>query len=263
MSYAYETHSLKNPLLPFVYFPEMLVAHRQSRPNWHEDMELLWCLEGAGTVRYGSQTMEFRPGDVLGINTDIVHYIASQGQVRYRCLIIKNAFLADNGIAPPSFLPKIQDPELFSQCEAVAEAFSLGEIPEIRYRILGLLRILGRKYRVPREETQGPNEYVKQTLIYIRQHLNRTMTLDEIAAHVGITKYHLTRQFRTYTGKTIVETINLLRCNEARLAMEEGMGVSQAARSCGFENLSYFTRTFRRLMGVLPSACLKKNSPPR
>ncbi len=258
MAYKYETHPMANPLLPFIYHPEKLVAHRHSPPNWHENMELLWCLEGEGTVQYGSQTLAFRPGDLLVIGPDVLHYIASTTHVRYRCLIIEKGFMEANGLSGPHFQPQIQDPALFDQCEAVAGAFSRQDPLEIRHEILGLLLLLCRKYRLPQAQNQVPNDHVKKALLYIRQHLCQPMTLEEIAAHVGITKFHLARQFRTYTGKTVIETVNLLRCIEARHKIEEGMTVSQAARSCGYENLSYFTRTFHRLFGLLPSALLNR-----
>ncbi len=261
MAYKYETHPMSNPLLPFIYHQEKQIIHRHSPPNWHENMELLWCLEGSGTVRHGSQTLDFQPGDVLVIGPDVLHYIASQTHVRYRCLIIETSFLEANGLSRLAFQSRIRDEHLFCQCEAVAQAFSRQEILEIRYQILGLLRLLCQNHLTGQFQSTVPNDHVKKALIYIRTHLSQPMVLEEIANHVGITKFHLARQFRTYTGKTIVQTINLLRCTEARHRMEEGMTVSQAAHSCGYENLSYFTRTFQGIFGVLPSACTKKLAP--
>ncbi len=261
MDYSYETHPMADPMLPFIYHREKLVCQRHSPPNWHENMELLWCLEGEGTVRCGSRELDFRPGDVLVIGPDSLHYIASQTRVRYRCLIIETGFLESNGLVRPNFQPQIRDESLFAQCEAVARAFQTHQSLEIRYQVLGLVRLLWRDYARDGAQSGVPNDYVKKALIYIRRNLAQPMTLDEIADHVGITKFHLARQFRTYTGKTVVQTINLLRCNEARHRMEEGMLASQAARACGYDNISYFTRTFHRLFGILPSACLEKSSP--
>jgi len=70
---------------------------------------------------------------------------------------------------------------------------------------------------------------------------------------VGISKFYLCREFKAYTGSSILQTVNLLRCTQAKLLIEGGATVSQAALSCGFDNLSYFSRTFKKLMGALPS----------
>ena len=45
---------------------------------------------------------------------------------------------------------------------------------------------------------------------------------------------------------------------EARRLIESGMAVSTAAITCGFENLSYFTRTFKKIFQQLPSDFLPK-----
>ena len=80
-----------------------------------------------------------------------------------------------------------------------------------------------------------------------------SVTLQEVADHVGISKYYLSREFKEFTGATIFDTLNMNRCTEARRRMEAGASVSEAALSCGYENLSYFTRVFKKHMGDLPS----------
>ena len=51
-----------------------------------------------------------------------------------------------------------------------------------------------------------------------------------------------------------MEFLNSLRCREARILILSGKcNVAEAARQCGVENLSYFSRMYRRYMGVLPS----------
>ena len=95
-------------------------------------------------------------------------------------------------------------------------------------------------------------------MIYIRKHLAERITLDEIAQHVGVNKHYLSREFKQIIGKTIFDTILLLRCTEAKRRLQEGMTVSEAAHACGFENLSYFTRAFKKYNQSLPSSYLQK-----
>ena len=54
-------------------------------------------------------------------------------------------------------------------------------------------------------------------------------------------------------GASVVQTLKLMRCTEAQRLIEGGMSVSAAAAACGFENLSYFSRSFKGLFGHLPS----------
>jgi len=60
--------------------------------------------------------------------------------------------------------------------------------------------------------------------------------------------------FRAYTGMPVIHYINTLRCDYARkLITENGCNVSEAALMVGISNLPYFTRLYKRHMGVLPS----------
>lgn len=90
-------------------------------------------------------------------------------------------------------------------------------------------------------------------MVYIRQNMKSCLTLEDIAAYVGISKYYFTREFKRITGQTVFEYINVVRCKEAKRLITQGMTVSLAAQTCGFENLSYFTRTYKKCIGELPS----------
>lgn len=89
---------------------------------------------------------------------------------------------------------------------------------------------------------------------YMNDHYNKRISLDEIAEHVGFNKFYLIREFKKYTGQTPFTYINILRCKKARLCILEGMTVTEAANESGFDTLSYFSRTYSKLMGQSPSA---------
>ena len=61
---------------------------------------------------------------------------------------------------------------------------------------------------------------------------------------------------------TVIEYVNILRCKEAKRLISEGQSVSEAAIASGFNNLSYFTRTYKKYVGELPSSNKKTDQPP-
>ena len=63
---------------------------------------------------------------------------------------------------------------------------------------------------------------------------------------------------KIYMRKVVGNVDDLIRSTEARRLIEAGASVSSAANSCGFENLSYFSRTFKKHLHQLPSALLRK-----
>ena len=260
LQYHYEIHSIPDPALPFLYHREFRVKEISQWLNWHENIEILWCNEGQGYVQCGNRQWDFTAGDVILVNADTPHSICSREQVVYRCLIIDNRFFAENKIPVASlcFREAIRDDRLFSLLEEVAAAY--GRYPEgicatadIRYGVLGIVRQLCSRYVCARREESPFNPYVKEAILYIKGHYAQPLSLDGLAAQVGISKYHLCRQFRLYTGSSIIQTLNRIRCQEAKQMLEQGVSVQAAAAACGFENLSYFARSFKQVTGLLPS----------
>ena len=264
--YTYENHVIKESLLPFIFHRQYTITGRINTPNWHTNIELLYCIGGSGFVRCGVTTTPFQPGDIFVVNPDTPHGIGSESSVQYRCLIIDNSFCTENGIPIGQlvFQPLIRDNVLCSYFDAVTDAYdrrtpdAICSIADIRYAVLGLLRHLCREYSAPGQRDERADEYVKKAISYIRQNLTERITLDDVASFAGVSKFHLSRQFKAYTGNTVIGTVNVIRCNEARRLIEGGMPVSSAATACGFENLSYFTRTFKNHFHELPSNFLPK-----
>lgn len=265
---VYETHVPKNPLLPFIFHGSLQVKQRRMVPNWHENIELLYCIEGRGEVHCGTEVFAFVPGDIIAVDADTVHFTGSDSAVRYHCLIIDAGFCGSNGIPASKlrFQKKIRDANLTAAFDAVVRAYAsydqtaICAVADIRYAVLGLLRQLCSGYVTgcSTEGKAGAHEYIKKALSYIRTNLSQDISLDALAQYVGISKYHLAREFKAFTGRTVISTVNLLRCAEAKRRIEGGAAVSDAARSCGFENLSYFTRTFKKHFGTCPSSCAGK-----
>lgn len=271
ISYTYEAHELKGQLLPFIFHRNHSMTQNAGFPHWHENIELLYCIRGSGYVKCGPETTHFSCGEIFVVNTDTPHSIGSDTTIEYRCLIIGSSFCAANGvpISALSFQQKICDERLNTLFEAVREAFDCSDsqdflsVMEIHYRVLGLLRVLCANYidSTARKISSPANEYVKKALIYIRNNLSSNLSLQELASHIGISKYHLSHIFKDFTGKSIVETVNHFRCQEAKLLIENGMPVSAAAASCGFKNLSYFSHAFKRIFHSTPSSFSKTDDP--
>ena len=107
------------------------------------------------------------------------------------------------------------------------------------------------------ELERSPQDYVKKVIEYLAEHYTEDLTLEEVAGVCGITKYHLAREFKRYTGQTVITYVNILRCRRAEVCLSEGKTVTEAAVESGFDSISYFSRTYKKLMGISPSR--KKN----
>ena len=265
---VYETHNLSNSLLPFIYHTDFVRTGPGLRINWHENIEFLFCTSGNGYIQCGSEIYPFSPNDLFVVNADTLHTIGGSDRVTYQCLIVDNSFFTDNGIPISDlfFQNIIRDPQLTELFIAVSKAYGSFNPKEycstlaIRSAVLSFLLLLCQNYTTVRPSSAATNPAVKEAIVYIRSNLTAHISLDHLSAHTGLSKYHLSRQFKIATGNTIIDYINLTRCTEAKGLIENGSSISAAALACGFENLSYFTRTYKKFLGELPSASAHKRN---
>ena len=90
---------------------------------------------------------------------------------------------------------------------------------------------------------------------YIEENLQQPMRLGDLSALVHMSPYHFARLFAGSTGAPPHRFIMRRRIETARaLLATDGMRISEIARAVGFCTASHFATTFRRVVGVTPSA---------
>lgn len=89
---------------------------------------------------------------------------------------------------------------------------------------------------------------------FIAEHLARNISIDELAAVCGLTRYHLMRSFAREYGLPPHAYANQLRLLEARRLIGAGHTPADAAIAVGFYDQSHLTRLFRRAYGLTPGA---------
>ena len=98
------------------------------------------------------------------------------------------------------------------------------------------------------------HKVVKETIEYIKQNINKPIAVEDLAGMFGLSKFYYCREFKKMTGYTIINYINLQKCMKARnLILSSEYKIKEIARMTGFENMSYFSRTYKKYMGCLPS----------
>ena len=122
---------------------------------------------------------------------------------------------------------------------------------------MSLFIYMNRHHSSPQEENHSTGQkkisMVRSTLTYLQEHYKEKLTVKEIAESCHFSKSYLSHTFKEITGLSIIGYINLLRCHNARALILEGSAISEAAADCGFADLSYFTRVFKKTLGILPS----------
>ena len=251
--------------LPLIFHTDPV--KRNFHANWHENLEILTCIEGSGTLLCDSESFDFTVGDVLVINSNQVHCASSEEGVVYHCLIVDNDFCIKSGLDMTKlhFKTKITDALLYAELMQLAELI-IGSKTESKIyskakicsSLLSVLVSLCRDFNESDFANFSANERVKQAIDYINSNYSSDITLDELAGSVGVCKFHLSREFKKMTGQTVFEYVISFRCKMAKRMIKAGHSVSESAIGVGFDNLSYFSRQFKRFFGILPSQYIKK-----
>jgi AraC-like DNA-binding protein len=108
--------------------------------------------------------------------------------------------------------------------------------------------------KVPEHSTEL--NHVRKITSYISEYFNQPITLQILAQKCDISIPYMCRIFKKFTGSTIIEYINLLRCQKALSLLAGGYSIIDAALSVGFNDSNYFSRTFKKLFGISPSKAI-------
>lgn len=97
-------------------------------------------------------------------------------------------------------------------------------------------------------------------LQFIQQHY-QTVTLNDLCRQFSYTKPYLCTLIKRTTGQTFSQLVNARRANAAATMLSEGRySVHEIARRVGYVNVDYFSRMFKKVYGVSPSAYRKHHS---
>lgn len=258
----YEEYADDSIYKPYVMYRDIVKTpdNLSLQMNWHEDLEIEICHSGNGTVFLDGVDYGFNKKGIVVVNTDVLHYTATKESLTYSALIIKKDFCRKMGIDLQTlkFSSVIEDNRLYELVDNLKKGDALGDISlkdaKQTKTLLEILILLTEQYSVASDIKAKREEFrrVKEVINYIKQNYKQRIKLDDIAANLYTDKYVLSRNFKKVTGKTVVEYLNLYRCTVATKLIREGATVSQAAFNCGFNNLSFFTKTFKAHIGKLP-----------
>ncbi|WP_432734911.1 helix-turn-helix domain-containing protein [Maridesulfovibrio sp. FT414] len=94
---------------------------------------------------------------------------------------------------------------------------------------------------------------VKRVREYLSENLSDNVSLEELSAIAGLSRYHLLRVFREATGLPPHSYHLQLRIEHAKKLLRSGLPFAQTALQSGFSDQSHFSNTFRKYTGATPS----------
>lgn len=256
--------------LPFVLHTSLrrngFLSSKQN--NWHENLELQLVTGGEGTVLLDGEKFEVSENDIVVVNSNVLHYTGSDIGMTYSCIIIGTELCRRVGVDPGDicFEALINSERLVRLFKRIISLYENTSKPyrelKLNIVVLEMLEELIDRHRLERPARVRDTKLldtVRETVTYIRRYYYRRITLDELAKEMMCDKYALCREFKKLTGQTIIENLNKYRCIKATELLNVGHSVAHTAEACGFHNVSFFTKVFKRYMGRSPSEQKKQS----
>ncbi len=244
--------------------------------HYHNFYEILYVLEGEYSSMVENQSYHLHKGDFLLIDQNVMHkYQPTEGKNENSRRII----LWVTG----AFLKSLSDGELdLTECFRLQDSrawhFPVYYEEMLRGYLLklamdgastGIRRAMDRGYLTlffahlnllcGRKESLLSGEYVaehplvEQVNAYVEAHLEESITLEQLAECVHVSKYHFLRKFKELTGVTAHAFVMNKRLIRACELLQKGESVTTAYQKAGFGDYSVFLRNFRDAFGISPS----------
>lgn len=239
-----------------------------SEPHQHDCLEILLSLTEGGSFFLMDNRHPLRRGTLIVLQDQVLHRSVSVvGAYERYVLHIPRQTLVEISSAKTDFLSVIkgnhclqlddaafrQIQNLMEQCHTPSDEFGEDILQNCAFsQILVMLgRLLSQPtvFSVPQDGLSTP---VRQAVDWINGHLSEDLSLETLAEHCYVSKYHLCRLFKDETSFTVVEYILRQRLLRAAALLQRGESVQKAGELAGFQNYSHFIRTFSRLMGISP-----------
>lgn len=253
------------------YDPELMVEAYQFQgvmqafPNhFHEHYVIGFIERGKRNLKVRGACHLTAAGDLLLFNPGENHACESQdGQpLDYRCINIEPAVMAKAAreIFGEAQQMQFLQPLVF-HCELIEELRELhtmilrgerGVRKEEKFYFL--LEQLLRDYAEAAELESGEplRAEIKAVCKFLTSHSTEQISLDQLGAVAGLSKYHLLRAFTRETGITPYSYLETIRIDRAKTLLKQGVTPAEAALSAGFSDQSHFTNAFKRFIGLTP-----------
>ena len=137
-----------------------------------------------------------------------------------------------------------------------------GYLPEIleigndidRLRSWFLRRLSDAVKQVSGSGKKRTNTAVEKAKDYIKENYAKDVSLDEVSRMVDISPYYFSKIFKEETGENFIEYLTNIRIEKAKkLLTESDMSMKEICASVGYADPNYFSRTFKKNVGVTPT----------
>ena len=245
------------------YYPQAR-HHFRERPNGSEQTILIYNLEGSGNVILGNQKMHLPADHFFIIPDGIPHAYSADAANPWSIYWIHFAGPKAKHLGQPGLqampVPRTNNSRVSERMELFNELFYILErgfsFENLEYVSQSLPRLIASftyltQFRSINE--QFSKDPVSQSINFMLENINRKYKLEELAIAVKLSASHYSRLFLNRTGHSPIDYFIQLKIQRAcRLLDTDVRSIAEIAREIGFDDQFYFSRQFKKVMGLSP-----------
>lgn len=238
-----------------------LRAARGISTSLHAGVKEHW---GVGRIERGDTTWWGRgkvwrstPGCILVKQPgDVARHLSHRGATRFTVVVLPSGEVEDVIGAKTVSLAQLEpgDERGAPFHRLVDAALSASDRLSLEVALAEALAALA---GMSQDQASDQPRPVRRAMEHIRARIADAITLDELAAHAGLDKFHLCRAFRAQIGMPPHMYMTHLRVARAKELLLGGERAADVAARVGFYDQAQLTRHFRKLVGTTPARYAK------
>ena len=242
--------------------------------HWHEEYEIIQIISGGFQYEIGQEKGTAEPGDILFVNSGDFHG-GFPVESKYNCIVFdfnlfvkENHMVAINKILEPltngeiKVLPKLpkENKDISFVIRRILETLQekpLGfelQVQGLLYHLFG--SIIKHHYFYKNTDDPGAQKRLlplKNALALIQKEYSSQITLERLASAANMSPKYFCHYFKMFTWYSPIEYLNRYRIEVACYKMmSRWQNITELSYECGFNDLSYFIRVFKKIAGVTP-----------
>ncbi len=239
----------------------------QMPPHWHMEEELIRVEEGLLELQWDGIPLPLKAGECVLLRGGALHTAKASPQCRYACLILDSnalfrespipgvpALLQEESRKMPAGSPEATVVERLFRAQKAGNTDWEYEVMAELWHLLKLLKQNPRPATEPRDAVRHQRiKTVKTALNRIRRNYGEVLTLAELAKEAQMSPNYFCRLFREVVGRSPVDYLCNYRLERAAEQLRSsGSSITETALPCGFNDVAYFTRAFKKRFGSTP-----------
>jgi len=242
----------------------------------HPEAEFYYLEEGDVTFFVEEQSFELHAGDAMFIPPNLIHhaskadgmpcnywalvfsldwlsgYLGGEGNLYVNTLLDhrQEAIMAIRASTNSEILERLKHLRLYA--DRPIQEYELRLLGELMISVQEIYNVVSAKVRY-NERTDAARLGVQKGIDYVMAHYDESVTLEALVECSGYSESHFCHRFKSATGYTPFAYLNRVRViKAAELLVTTNEKITSIAGKCGFDNISYFNRVFRKQMHMSP-----------